>query len=219
MIVSDEKAKDFAIAVYNDCRAEIRDRLGYRDQWIGRYSFGVVAFLGVALGIDDLTPETRFYLCLVMPVMSLIVAYNVKAHVDAVERLADFLRIELAQKLSAYELTSPFWDEFTARKRETNAENERLRNEGRLRVHLISLHGPSAISLLVASVILLRDFRPAEMAIATSVPPTAMAASVAAVGWAVEVTRRSFKARRARLSESVAKTNEAEQPQGASEGK
>ena len=76
MSAESDKTIDFALAVFNDRRAEIRERLGYRDQWLSRYVFGVVAFLGVSLGIEKLDPDARIILCLVMPVISLIVAIN-----------------------------------------------------------------------------------------------------------------------------------------------
>jgi hypothetical protein len=193
--MSDTTSADFAIAVYNDCRSEIRDRLGYRDQWISRYVFGVLAFLGASIGIEGLTPEIRFYLCLVMPVMSFVVAYNVKAHVDSVEKIADFLRKDFDKYLVEQKLSVPTWDKYTAQMRAAQCVNEASRNKARLFVHLVSLHGPSILSLGTAAATLAAYFRPAPASLSSALPLLALALGSIAVFAAIRVTLHSFSPR------------------------
>lgn len=153
------KGVDLALAVYSDCRSEIRDRVGMRDQWISRYVFGVVAFLGVSLGIEKLDDDTRIMLCLVMPAMSLIVAINVSAHVRSIEDLADYLRQPFNDFLELHNSQMPFYDLHTAKSRQKNEAKEVSRNRRRRLTHILSLHLPSLISLGYALVLLMRHYQ------------------------------------------------------------
>ncbi len=156
--MSDDKDSDLAIAVHNDRRAEIRDRLGYRDQWISRYVFGVVAFLGVSLGIDSLDPDSAILLCLVMPVVSWIVALNVSAHVRGVENNANYLRGTFNDFLIDRGIWVPHWEWQVSVDRLKADPREHRRTRRRRWTNLLSLHFPSGVSLLVASALLAQHY-------------------------------------------------------------
>lgn len=191
-----EKARDFVLAVYNDCRSEIRERIGLRDQWISRYVFGVVVFLGASLGLKDITPSLSFYLCLVMPLMSLVVALNVSAHQDAIENLANFLRADFNQTLIDAAMWAPFWDWRTSQDRGAKTAKETARNRRRRLVNILSVHGPSLASLAVAGVALTSmKFSPDNLSWATVAPPLAFFGAVAVVTTAIAVTVASFNKR------------------------
>lgn len=149
-----DKDIDLAIAAFTDRRSEIRDRLGYRDQWLSRYVFGVVAFLGVSLGIEKLDPDMKIILCLVMPVTSLIVAINVSAHVRGVEDCANYLRGPLNDFFVRRDAWAPHWDWETSTKRKSADGKEKTRNARRRWANILSLHFPSIVSLGVAALLI-----------------------------------------------------------------
>lgn len=136
--------RDFAIAAYNDSRSEIRDRIGYRDKWILSFVSGVVTFLGAAIAIKDMPPDDKIILCLVMPVLSIIVARNVSAHVLSIEDSGNFIR----EKINPLFDGVPNWDEHIGKLRNNQTTDKDRR---RRMTDVISIHLPSIISLFAAS--------------------------------------------------------------------
>lgn len=183
---------DFAIAVFNDRRTEIRERIGYRDQWISRYVFGVVAFLGVSLGIDKLDSDSSILLCLVMPVVSLIVAINVSAHVRGVEDNANYIRGPFNRFLIAKGAWVPHWDWKTARDRHAEDQDERERSRRRRWANIFSLHFPSVVSLAVAAVLLGRNYQFCACWVMPPLPPIMFVVACCVVMAAVRETWKSF---------------------------
>lgn len=205
-----DRRADFAIAIYTESRAEVRERIAHREQWISRYVFGVVAFLGVSLGIEKLDDFTRIVLCLVMPVVSLIVAINVAAHVAAVENLTNYLRKHLVDVLHESNAWVPFRDWQTTQDRIAGDPAELERNQRRRLTHILSLHLPSIVSLGVAAALILRGYRlriPSQPEHLTV--PTLLGIAFIFVGFAIRTTWRSFGHR---VGKAGAKAAATEQP-------
>jgi hypothetical protein len=198
---------DFAIAVFNDRRTEIRERIGYRDQWISRYVFGVVAFLGVSLGIDKLDSDSSILLCLVMPVVSWIVAINVSAHVRGVEDNANYIRGPVNVFLIARGAWVPHWDWKTAQDRHAANQDESRRNTRRRWANILSLHFPSLVSLAVAAVLLGKNY---QFCACWAVPPLPPIMFVVACCFVMAAVRETWKS----FDDRISKTVEAQTPAG-----
>lgn len=208
--VKADRRADFAIAIYTESRAEVRERIAHREQWISRYVFGVVAFLGVSLGIEKLDDFTRIVLCLVMPVVSLIVAINVAAHVAAVENLTNYLRKHLVDVLHETNAWVPFRDWQTTQDRIAGEPAELERNRRRRLTHILSLHLPSIVSLGVAAALILRGYRlrvPSQPDHLTV--PALFGIAALFVALAIGTTWRSFDHR---VGQTRAKAAEEKQP-------
>lgn len=179
----------YAVASYNDVRSEIRERLGYRDKWIGQYVFGTVTFIGVSLGIEKIDITTKILLCLIMPMASLIVAINVSAHVKSIESCANFVRYKLNPLFAVASV--PNWDGHTLKLRENEDNNEKSRNKRRQLTNAISLHLPSFLSLLFAAYLIHQGYR-FEYELRLPVPIILFYLTIGVFLTAIKVTWKSF---------------------------
>lgn len=198
---------NFVIAVYNDIRSEIRERVALRDSWISKYLFANVIFIGASFGIENLSNFVSVVLCIVMPLTSVFVAVNVSAHVKGIESAADYLRLDFNEFIKDTDYWVPFWEWKTGHDRNIGSPEEQIRNNRRLAAHIISLHGPSIISLIMATIIFVQGhslvnysagqirWSPPTINLEFIISATAIVAGITAFVVAVYISRSSFKGR------------------------
>lgn len=111
--------KTVLVAAYAATRAEIVERLKMREDLVRLYLIAGLTFSGGSFTAES--EASRYYLSLVVPLLSLPVAIMVAQYRTAVEALARFLRFELGDL--ANELGVPTWDAYT-KKNKTNEEKK-----------------------------------------------------------------------------------------------
>ncbi|WP_171100947.1 hypothetical protein [Ruegeria sp. HKCCD7255] len=178
-----ESQMALAQASFQDARAEILMRLGFREKLVEIYMVGSVALVTALIAARQYGIPMEAYA--ISSVFSLVVAVQIRAHVDAVEKLANFIRWQLNPYWIENKNWAPTWDWYT---RQGNVEEQKtfLRSASQA----ISIHLPSFSSLVIYAYVLSTG----EWKGWT--PPTIWFVSIALFVIAVETTRRTYKSRK-----------------------
>lgn len=135
-----------------------------RERWIAFYVSGTITVIGISLAIEVDTPAIRIALSSIMPFASLIVALNISSHMSVIEKLANFLRTDFNDYLAAKGKWAPYWDWHT-RKGFSEAGSiakdpiEKEKSNTRLFTHLVSVHSPSFVSLLIGTAVFFNSYK------------------------------------------------------------